>query len=179
MIDFSRNHFDLFGLPVRFRLDPVQLDGAFRRLQSEVHPDRHAAGGDADKRLALQASAQVNAAYGTLKDPVSRAEYLLALHGIDARDETDTRLPLDFLERQLERREEADDAAAQRDLRTLSAIQQQVREESAELEAVLATLLDGDDRSAARERVRELRFLSKVAEDLRALEARVDEAVED
>jgi hypothetical protein len=28
MIDFSRNHFELFGLPPRFRFDAASLDAA-------------------------------------------------------------------------------------------------------------------------------------------------------
>ncbi len=114
MIDFSRNHFELFGLPVRFRFDPAALDRAYHRLQGEVHPDRHAAASDALQRAALQSSARVNEAYRTLKDPVARAQYLLSLHGVDAIGETDTALPLEFLERQLERREAAAAAVGRR-----------------------------------------------------------------
>ena len=43
MLDFSRNHFELFGLPARYRVDPAALDAAYRELQTEVHPDRFAA----------------------------------------------------------------------------------------------------------------------------------------
>ena len=177
MLDFSRNHFDLLGLPTRFRLDTAALDAAYRRLQSEVHPDRHAHGSDADKRLALQASARVNEAYRTLREPVARAEYLLSLHGIDPRDETDTRLPLDFLERQLERREQAADAAAECDPRTLGAVLDEVRAEARELEDALGAVLDERcDFAHARTPVRELRFLHKVTEDLAAMDAALDEA---
>ena len=63
MIDFSRNHFELFGLPARYRVDAAALDGAYRKLQTEVHPDRFASARDADRRAALQASARVNEAY--------------------------------------------------------------------------------------------------------------------
>ena len=84
MIDFSRNHFELFGLPARFRLDGPVLDAAYRRLQSDVHPDRHAHADDAVRRIAAQSSARVNEAYRALKDPVRRAQYLLQLHGVDA-----------------------------------------------------------------------------------------------
>src|SRR6187200_1978854 len=112
MIDFSRNHFQLFGLPERFLLDSPALDRAYKALQSDVHPDRFAAAAETEQRLALQASAKVNEAYRALKDPVARAHYLLSLHGVDAFDERDTQLPLEFLERQLERREAASDAAA-------------------------------------------------------------------
>jgi molecular chaperone HscB len=176
MLDFSRNHFELFGLPERFGLDASALDAAYRTLQTEVHPDRHASGSDADRRLALQASARVNEAYRALREPVTRAEYLLSLHGIDARDETDTRLPLDFLERQLERREQASGAVEAQDARTLGAIIDDVRTEARELEARVRVCLDEqhayDD---ARIPVRELRFLHKVSEDLSALDAALED----
>src|SRR5678815_5907198 len=97
MIDFSRNHFQLFGLSERFRLDAAALDRAYQELQSEVHPDRYATAGETEQRLALQASARVNEAYRTLKDPVARAQYLLSLRGIDGVAELDTRLPMEFL----------------------------------------------------------------------------------
>ena len=114
MIDFSRNYFELFGLPQCYRFDPARLEQAYRKLQIEVHPDRFAAGSAQEQRIALQSSARVNEAYRSLKDPVLRAQYLLELNGIEAISETDTQLPLDFLERQLERRETAAEAAAGR-----------------------------------------------------------------
>jgi molecular chaperone HscB len=173
MIDFSRNHFQLFGLPARYRVDQDALDAAYRALQTEVHPDRFAGASDADKRLALQASARVNEAYRALKDPVQRAQYFLSLNGVDAVGETDTQLPLDFLERQLERREEASEALANEDERTLSSLRDTVRAEARELEDQLARELDGDFVNA-RPRVRELTFLSKLAEDIDAMAASLD-----
>ncbi len=110
MIDFSQDYFALFGLPPRYRFDAARLDAAYRELQTQVHPDRFAAAGERERRLALQSSARVNEAYRALKDPVGRAQYLLSLHGIDAIVETDTALPIDFLERQLERREAVEEA---------------------------------------------------------------------
>jgi len=173
MIDFSRNHFQLFGLPARYRVDQDALDAAYRALQSEVHPDRFAGASDADKRLALQASARVNEAYRALKDPVQRAQYFLSLKGVDAVGETDTQLPLEFLERQLERREEASEALANEDERTLSSLRDTVRAEARELEDCLARDLDGDFASA-RPRVRELTFLAKLADDIDAMAASLD-----
>src|SRR5260221_2375817 len=112
MIDFSRNYFYLFGLQPAFRFDAAALDRAYRQLQTEVHPDRFAGGSDAEKRLALQSSARVNEAYRALKNPVQRAQYLLRLQGVEAVGETDTALPREFLERQLERREQAPQSQA-------------------------------------------------------------------
>jgi molecular chaperone HscB len=175
MIDFSRNHFELFGLPERFRVDVASLDRAYRSLQSEVHPDRFATGTEAERRLALQSSARVNEAHLALKDPVARAQYLLTLHGVHALAETDTALPLDFLERQLERREAAANAAEAADARTLDALLTAARADAAELEAQLTALLDADQAwSAARMKVRELQFLAKFAGDLNAMLAALD-----
>lgn len=168
MIDFSRNHFELFGLPPAFRIDEAALESAYRDLQRAVHPDRFAAAPDAQKRLALQSSARVNEAYRTLRDPVARAEYVLSLRGIDATSETDTRLPVEFLTRQLERREAAEEANDAHDAGALSALLDDVRGEADALGVEVARLLDNDERGA-QVRVREWRFLTSLADDLEAL----------
>ncbi len=175
MINFSSTHYELFGLPQRFRVDRALLDRAYRDLQSEVHPDRFASGTDTERRVALQSSARVNEAYGALKDPVQRAQYLLGLHGIEAISETDTQLPLEFLERQLERREEAEEALAAGDARVLTAQLVAVRADARELEDALAHRLDAEQAwDAARTQVSELTFLAKLAQDLDAMLARLD-----
>jgi molecular chaperone HscB len=176
MIDFSQDYFALFGLPPRYRCDAGLLDAAYRRLQSEVHPDRFAAAGETERRLALQSSAHVNEAYRALKDPVDRGQYLLSLHGIEALSETDTVLPPEFLEYQLERREAVDGASAMRDARALRALLADVRAEVAELEHVLADELDSARAlDAARTTVRKLKFLSKLAADVEAALAEVED----
>ena len=168
MIDFTRNHFELLGFRPEFRVDTDALDRAYRELQRSVHPDRFANAGDAQKRLALQASARANEAYGTLRDPVARAEYLLSLRGIDANAETDTRLPVAFLARQLERREAADDAQHAGDDAALATLIDDTRREADAVAGEVARLLDAHDPVAAM-RVREWRFLVKLAGDLDAM----------
>lgn len=168
MIDFSRNHFELLGLAPRFRVDVDALERAYRDLQRSVHPDRFASASDAQKRLALQASARANEAYRTLRDPVARAEYLLSLRGFDPAAETGTRLSVPFLTRQLERREAAEEAKDAHDDRALSALIDDVRRDAGELCAEVARLLDAND-PGAQMRVREWHFLVKLADDLDAL----------
>jgi molecular chaperone HscB len=169
-IDFSRNHFELFGLPARFAVDGAALERAYRDLQRSVHPDRYAAADDAQKRLALQASARANEAYRTLRDPLARAEYLLSLRGSGATGETDTRLPVDFLTHQLERREAAEEATRTHDAGALAGLVDEVRREADARASEVAPLLDACD-PAASARVREWRFLVKLADDLDALRA--------
>ncbi|HQU48264.1 MAG TPA: Fe-S protein assembly co-chaperone HscB [Casimicrobiaceae bacterium] len=175
VLDFTRNHFELFGLPASYAIDPAALERAYRELQRTVHPDRHATSGDAARRLALQAAARVNEGYRVLGDPVERARYLLELRGVDAFDETDTSLDPGFLERQLERRERATDAADAGDAKALETLLAEVRHDAARVEAAVAEALASPARLAeARARVRELRFLGKVADDVGALLAEVD-----
>jgi len=174
MIDFSQDYFALFGLPPRYRFDADQLDLAYRTLQREIHPDRYAVADEAERRLALQSSARVNEAYRVLKDPVGRAQYLLSLRGIDALAETDTALPQQFLEGALERREAVAEAHSGGDVARLGAILEQVRSDAAALESSLADRLEAEAWSAARNAVRELRFLSKVAGDIEAALAEVE-----
>ena len=174
MIDFSQNYFALFGLQPRYRFDPEKLDVAYRALQRAVHPDRYAAAGDAERRVALQSSARVNEAYRALKDPVGRAQYLLSLRGIDAFDETNTALPAEFLQRELERREAVGEAQAARDADRLDALLREVRSDAAVLETGLADRLDAEAWERARDAVRELRFLTKVAGDIEAALAEGD-----
>jgi len=167
MIDFSQDYFALFGLPARYRFDLGSLEAAYRALQSEVHPDRFAAAHEAERRLALQSSARVNEAYRALKDPVARAQHLLSLRGIDVFSETETDLPVDFLERQLERREAVAEAKARRDTLHLEALLAEARADTAALESELGVRLDeAQDFNAARTVVRELRFLHKVIGDI-------------
>ncbi|MBC8135565.1 MAG: Fe-S protein assembly co-chaperone HscB [Fibrella sp.] len=71
----SASYFDLFGVPVA--VDETTLTRRFRELSRQYHPDRFA-NADADTQTtALDASALLNDAYRTLRDPFSRAEYLL------------------------------------------------------------------------------------------------------
>jgi molecular chaperone HscB len=176
MIDFSQDYFALFGLPARYRFDPAVLDAAYRKLQTEVHPDRFASAGDAERRLALQSSSRVNEAYRALKNPVERANYLLQLRGIDALLETDTALPPEFLEQQLETREALSEAIAERDEAALAALRIDVDAHAAELERTLAAELDLPSTPAgARANLRKLKFLSKVAADIATAIAELDD----
>src|SRR5690554_3050796 len=115
-----QNHFELFGLPVRFELQADALERAYRDIQARVHPDRFAHAGDAERRASLQWTTRVNEAFRTLRHPVTRARHILELNGVDVAFETNTAMPQDFLMQQMELREaleEAKDADALDNLR--------------------------------------------------------------
>ena len=71
--DFSKNYFELFGLPVGYIVDAKALAERYRELQRIVHPDRFANASDQERRLSVQGAALINEAYETLKDPIARS----------------------------------------------------------------------------------------------------------
>jgi molecular chaperone HscB len=167
MLDFNRNHFELFGLQPGFNLDAEALDKAYRALQTEIHPDRFAHAGEADQRLAVQWAARANEAYKTLKSPFERARYLLELQGIHAMDAKNTSMPASFLMQQMEWREALADAVAAKDLDALQRLETDTRNAARDMLAEIAILLDQRQYYAqAAEALRKYRFLEKFQADI-------------
>jgi molecular chaperone HscB len=167
-----KNHFELFGLSPAYALDLAHLDGAYRDIQSKVHPDRYANAGDAERRASMQMTTQVNEAYRTLKSPVQRARYLLALHGVDVAFETNTAMPREFLMEQMELRERLEAAKDGSDLEFISRDLSVARRE---IENRIQEEIDGRrDFVAAKDLVRKLMFLEKFADDVDAAYERLE-----
>jgi len=101
------DHFQRLGLPRRFSIDEAALERAYLSLSREIHPDFHLTGSDAELSASLELSAALNEAYNTLRDPFSRADYLLNLEGGPAASEH-KQLPQNFLAEMLEAREEVE-----------------------------------------------------------------------
>jgi molecular chaperone HscB len=158
-----QNHFELFGLAPSFALEPKALEESYRGIQSQVHPDRFAHAGDAERRASLQWTTRVNEAYRTLKDPVQRGKHLLELHGVDVAFETNTQMPTDFLMRQLELREELEAATAAKDASRLDRLRSDLRNQKRALEKQIGQAIDvRKDYAAAAELVRKLMFLDRL-----------------
>src|SRR5437764_542229 len=96
MADLS--HFERLGLPRRFRFDVAALEHNYLQRSRQVHPDF--TGNDP---ASLQASAALNEAYTTLRDPFRRAEYLLQLEGGPSAADV-KQMPAAFLEEMLDLR---------------------------------------------------------------------------
>ena len=163
----AQNHFELLGLPARFAVDGALLETRYRELQSQVHPDRFAAGSDAERRVAMQWATRANEAYRTLRDPVGRARYLLALKGFDTGEETNTAMPADFLMQQMEWRESVAAASAARDAGALAGLRRDIDGARAEMLQMLGRAIDQDANfDAGCSLVRKLRFLEKLEEEI-------------
>jgi molecular chaperone HscB len=174
-MNFSRNHFQLFGVPERFRLDLAAVDGRYRELQGEVHPDRFATAPQAEQRLSMELSTRVNEAYRTLRSPLRRAGYLLELHGVDPQFETNTAMPVEFLGEQLELREALEEATRDGDRAVLADLSARLRGERETLLQKLETELDA--RRAWNEAaviLRQLKFLERLGEEIAEAEERLE-----
>lgn len=168
MASLKDSHFDLFHLPAQFALDADALDAAYRTVQTQVHPDRFAAAGDAQKSIAMQWATRANEAYRTLRDPLKRATYLLSLRGMDIGAENNTAMEPAFLMQQMEWREGIEDAAAARNVDALDALLVELRDEKrVRLERLGALLDSGADQGAA-EAVRQLMFIERVESEVSA-----------
>ena len=169
---FSRNHFDLLGLRPAYAIDSSDLESRYRELQGRVHPDRFAAAPESERRVAMQWAVQANEAYRTLRDPVGRARYLLALKGFDTGEESNTAMPADFLMQQMEWREGVAAARGSRDAARLNELRSEIGEERGEMLKQLERAIDRDaNYDAGCSLVRKLRFLEKLDEE-------IDEALE-
>lgn len=79
--------FSVFGLAPHLNLDLAALEREFHRLSRKLHPDRFARAQENEKEWSLAGTALLNDAYRTLKDPITRTEYLLKLHGAEIGEE--------------------------------------------------------------------------------------------
>ncbi|AGK48422.1 Fe-S protein assembly co-chaperone HscB [Burkholderia thailandensis MSMB121] len=168
MVSLKDSHFDLFHLPAQFALDEPTLDAAYRAVQSQVHPDRFAAAGDAQKRIAMQWATRANEAYQTLRDPLKRATYLLHLRGVDVGAENNTAMEPAFLMQQMEWRERIEDAAAAKNVGELDALLAELRDDRRARLAKLGVLLDSGSDQGAAEAVRQLMFVERVSAEIGA-----------
>lgn len=158
----ASDFFSLFDLPRTFEVDQSRLETRYRDIQSEVHPDRFANAGDAQRRLSMQWATRVNEAYQTLRKPLSRARYLLEIAGVDLAAESNTAMPAAFLMEQMTWRESLGDARRSGNLAELEALEETIENAiSQSFDAFSATYNQGD-LSAAAEKVRCLMFLDKL-----------------
>ncbi|MEZ9701985.1 co-chaperone HscB [Vibrio sp. 10N.261.46.E12] len=168
------NHFELFGLPLQFQLDGSLLSSQFRDLQRQFHPDKFATASERDRLLAVQKAAQINDAYQVLKNPISRAEYLLVQHGEDIRGEQQTLQDPMFLMEQMELREELEEIADSSEPEdALFAFEGKVSKMYKQQLSAIQQELDSEAWLEAADRVRKLKFIAKLKNEIELVEDRL------
>jgi len=141
------DYFTCFGVPRRLLLDPQKLETKFYELSRSFHPDFYQTKSPAEQTISLSNAAVLNTAYRTLRDPIQRAEYLLALETGSVKD-IRTSPPADLFEEILELQDTLEEyRASDRDLdqghrlrATLQAEQEALERRKHEMEAQLQQL---------------------------------------
>lgn len=164
------DHFELFNLPRRFELDAAELDRAYLRVQSLVHPDRFASASAAEKRAAMSWAARANDALQTLKSPSKRAAYLCEINGAPIAAESNTMMPAAFLDEQMQWREALEEAAD--DQSAVARLLLDTNRAADEALTQIAGAIDRDhDYQRAATLVRQLFFIEKFRDELARSEA--------
>ncbi|MGO1247353.1 MAG: co-chaperone HscB [Oceanisphaera sp.] len=165
------NYFELFGLTPAFALNGQALAETYRTLQMQFHPDKFAAHPERERLQAVQSAAHINDAFTTLKHPLSRAEYLLSLQGVELHAEQQTLKDPEFLMQQMEWREQLADINDAEDIfAAIMAFDQQLQQATAEYYAELEQQLIAEQLPEAADTVRKLKFMTKLQTELERLE---------
>ncbi len=106
------NHFELFDLPVSFKVDKGKLAQKYFELQKKYHPDFFAQGSEYEQEEALEISSQLNKALNILKNEDETIKYVLQLKGL-LQEEEKYQLPPAFLMEMMELNEELTENSAQ------------------------------------------------------------------
>jgi molecular chaperone HscB len=92
------DYYELLGVPRSLHLSLDSLQKRYYELSRQLHPDRFMQKPEAERQRALDKSSALNDAYRTLKEPIKRAQYLLALEGFDVGEQRSKDVPPELLE---------------------------------------------------------------------------------
>lgn len=92
------DYFALFGLPRKLWIEMGALEAKFLQLSWKLHPDNFVNASEPERERSLRQSSELNDAYRTLRDPVARVEYLLAIEQMRKEGEHKQQVPPELLE---------------------------------------------------------------------------------
>ena len=165
------NPFALFDLPVVFQVDSALLNERYLALQKSLHPDNFSAASAQEQRLAIQKSAEINDALRILKDPITRADSIIALNtGETENPEEKSNNDIDFLMQQMEWRETLENIENRKDTDELTAFTQEINQIRHAILSELSTALDAQQWDIARAITDKLRFIKKLQAEIERVE---------
>lgn len=159
----QQNAFERFGLPVSFAIDLNALEAAYFAYQQRFHPDRLVGKSDAERLDAMQKTMDINAEYECLKEPLSRAEYLLSLNNMIVNKDGEGIKPSQtLLMESLESREALDQASGD----TLIAMKQHTKNAVENCCQQLTSLFEKKQLDEAAQATIRLRYLQKLEQEI-------------
>lgn len=165
------NPFALFDLPVVFQVDSALLNERYLALQKSLHPDNFSAASAQEQRLAMQKSAEINDALRILKDPIARADSIIAINtGEQENPEEKSNKDIGFLMQQMEWRETLENIENRQDTDELTAFAQEINQIRHAILSELSTALDAQQWDIARAITDKLRFIKKLQTEIERVE---------
>lgn len=162
----TQNPFALLGLVESFDLDVLDLEKRVRDVQRNDHPDR--APTPLERRLRMGRAVDVNEAFRTLKDDLSRGKALLALRGVDVTSNEPAEP--DFLMEVMELREALGEAREANRLAEVSQLGARVDGLYVATKAEFAERFAKDDFTAARGALARLRYYRRFLDEVAVIE---------
>jgi molecular chaperone HscB len=108
-LPLQSDYFSMFELPRKLWIEMGALEQKFLQLSWKLHPDNFVNAANEEREISLRRSSELNDAYRTLRDPVGRVEYLLAIEGARREGENKQQAPPELLEEVFELNESLDE----------------------------------------------------------------------
>ncbi|HDR1021002.1 TPA: Fe-S protein assembly co-chaperone HscB [Pasteurella multocida] len=157
------NPFKIFDLPVDFHVDQATLSTRYLALQKSLHPDNFTTHSAQEQRLAMQRSAEVNDALQILKDPILRADSIIAIHtGEQQNIEEKSTNDMAFLMQQMQWREQLEEIENDKDSDQLMQFTADIDATKKTLLGELSTALSASQWQQAKAINDKLRFIKKL-----------------
>jgi molecular chaperone HscB len=169
----SADPFTVLGVAPRFSVDLATAERNHRELSRALHPDRFTNASPAERRASLERATEVNEAWRTLRNPVTRAEALFRARGCEVGEAHEPKASSAFLMEVMEDQEGLADAREARNGAALLALAEKARTRIAEIGAELDALFGApgtpstDAMQRALPRLGELRFWCRLIDQAR------------
>jgi molecular chaperone HscB len=103
------DYFAMFEIPRKLWIEMGALEQKFLQLSWKLHPDNFVNATAEEREISLKRSSELNDAYRTLREPITRVEYLLAIEGARKEGHNKQQAPPELLEEVFELNESLDE----------------------------------------------------------------------
>jgi molecular chaperone HscB len=166
--------FATLGIARAFDVDLAAVEKVHRELSRALHPDRYIGASPSERRASLAKAVEVNEAWRVVRDPVRRADALLALRGVvtgEGRDATNgAKQDPAFLMDMLEQREALAEAKQSKDLEAVRRLAAAIEERVRVVERALAEGFAQPEVNGLAGKVGELKFYRRFLDEVSAIE---------
>lgn len=164
------DYFELLGLSRQAELDLQELETRWKARAAAVHPDRFTQASDAEKRIAMQWSAQINEAYRVLRDPLKRLAYLCELAGFRVGEGSGGSVSTPFLMHQMQWRDDLEEISQSQNAQALAELVAEVLAKRAAQQRAVVHEIEQQRWESAVTGLHEWMFIDKFVQELRAVE---------